>query len=101
MPLTWTLVHYINPDSPLYGLDEAILKERQVEVIIQLKAFDETYNQTIYSRYSYPVSQWLWNVKFVQSFTSMENGQTVVYIDKIHDYEPLPQPEPEAEAVLI
>ena len=90
MPLTWTLVHYINPESPLFGLDEESMKERQTEVIIQLKAFDETYNQIIYSRFSYPVSQWLWNVKFKQNFTSMENGQTIVFVDQIHDYEPIP-----------
>ncbi len=89
MPLTWTLVHYINPDSPLFERSEAELKNIQAEVIIQLKAFDETYNQVIYSRHSYPIAHWLWGAKFKQSFTSLENGETVVYVDRVHEVEPV------------
>lgn len=87
MPLTWTLVHAINADSPMMGLTEQELRDSQAEVLIQLKAFDETYSQVIYSRFSYPVSEWVWNAKFKPSFGAGENGETTVYVDKIHDWE--------------
>ncbi len=87
MPLTWTLVHDINDDSPISQMTEQELRASQAEVLIQLKAFDETYNQVIYSRYSYPVSDWVWGAKYKPSFTSGDNGETTVFVDKIHEWE--------------
>lgn len=87
MPLTWTLVHHINESSAMFDMSEADLKDAQAEILVQMKAFDETYNQVIYSRFSYPVSEWQWNAKFKASFASAEDGQTTVFVDKIHDWE--------------
>lgn len=93
MPLTWTLVHALNEDSPLYNKSKEELVTSQAEVLVQIKAFDETYNQTIYSRYSYPVSEWIWNARFRPSFASGENGETTVFVDKISEWETLAKEE--------
>ncbi len=87
MPLTWTLVHHITEESAISGMSQQELMDSQAEVIIQMKAFDETYNQVIYSKFSYPVGDWVWNAKFKPNFSSGENGETTVYVDKIHDWE--------------
>ena len=89
MPLTWTLVHEIGAESPLAGFSKEYLEQINAEVLIQIKAFDETYNQTIYSRYSYPAREWIWGAKFKPSFVNDPNGATIVSVDKISEYEPL------------
>src|SRR5579862_9453651 len=52
-PLTWTVVHPIDEASPLYGKTPAQLEELQAEILILIKGFDETFSQTVNSRYSY------------------------------------------------
>jgi inward rectifier potassium channel len=87
MPLTWTLVHPITEESPLFGLSPNELEAGLAEVIIQIRAFDETYNQTIYSRHSYISSEIIWGAKFLPSFAQGEDGRTIVFVDKINDLE--------------
>lgn len=87
MPLTWTLVHSIGKESPMWAMKEEELRTSHAEVLVQMKAFDETYNQVIYSRYSYPVAEWVWGAKFKPSFNPGQNGETVVFVDKIHEWE--------------
>ncbi len=90
MPLTWTLVHYITEDSPIYGVGADELIAQDAELLIQIKAFDETYGQVIYSRHSYPATKWVWNKKFKTSFIDSPEGKTVVYVDEISEVEDLP-----------
>lgn len=64
LPLSWTVVHPIDEDSPLYGKNEQDLKTYDAEFIILVKAFDETFSQTIYSRCSYRFHELIWGVNF-------------------------------------
>src|SRR2546423_12633205 len=59
-PLTWTVVHPIDQDSPLYGKTAAELKERQAEFLILIKGFDDTFSQTVHARYSYRYDELQW-----------------------------------------
>ena len=51
--LTWTAMHQITKDSPLYGLTPELLKEQQAEIALTLMGLDETIMQTIHSRTSF------------------------------------------------
>lgn len=90
LPLTWTVVHPIAEGSPLFGKSEDELAGRGAEVIIQIKAFDESYSQSIYSRRSYVSGEWIWGARFRQSFGQGEDGRTVVFVDKIDDFDLVP-----------
>ncbi len=64
-PTMWTIVHPIDSASPLFGFDEEAFRDRDPEFIVLLRAFDESFSQTVYSRSSYKAHEVLWGRKFV------------------------------------
>lgn len=88
-PLTWTLVHKMNEDSPIFGLDFNTLKARHAEVIILVETFDETYSQTILQKHSYSAQQWLEKVKFARNFEANERGQIELNIRDLDRVSPI------------
>jgi len=87
LPLTWTVVHPIEDKSPLYGLSENDLKNRDGEFIILIKSITDTYFQTVYSRMSYKSNELVWNAKFVP-MKQMPNkdGSISINLNEIHSY---------------
>jgi inward rectifier potassium channel len=73
-PLSWTVVHPIDEDSPLYGWtpEQAIAAES--EFLILLTATDEVFATTVHSRTSYAVSEVTWNARFASMFTDREGA---------------------------
>lgn len=82
-PLTWTLVHKITETSPLYGIGVKELIERNAEVVILVKTFDETYSQSLLRKHSYAQEQWRENVKFDTNFKTNSEGQVELYVNEI------------------
>lgn len=90
MVLSWTVVHPIDEQSPLWGFTEKDLEESEAEFIILLSGIDETYGQQVYSRYSYKPFQIVWNAKFKTMFHPSEDGSyTVLELDSVNDIERL------------
>ncbi len=88
LALSWTLVHAINEESPIWGeLCDVITDE--CEILVNLKAFDESYSQTVYSRTSYKSSEVIENAKFISMMSSDNNGKTILDISKLSGYEKL------------
>ncbi len=88
-PLTWTLVHKITDDSPLFGLSLDTIKKRNGEVLVLIETFDETYSQDIVKKHSYAQEDWLENVKFEGNFRPNDNGELVLYIDELSKVVPV------------
>jgi len=86
LALTWTVVHPIDEASPIFGKTSEELAQKQAEVIILLKAFDETFSQSVRSRYSYRFDEIAWNAKFIPAFDFDETGSMVLNIDKVGSY---------------
>ncbi len=86
-PTSWTIVHPINEESPFYHVDEFTMAEMKPEVIVLLKAFDDTFSQTIYSRTSYHSSEIKWGQKFKPMLNVKPNGQTIIDLGKLNDVE--------------
>ena len=63
-PTSWTVVHPINEASPLFGMTDRDLRQAQAEFIVLIKAFDDTFAQTIYQRTSYIASEVVWGARF-------------------------------------
>jgi inward rectifier potassium channel len=91
-PLTWTIVHPIEESSPLFGKSAADLAELQAEVIIMVKGFDETFGQTVHSRYSYRHDEIVWGAKFTPAFRVEESGDLLLEIDKLGEHQPVEIP---------
>jgi inward rectifier potassium channel len=83
-PMNWTIVHPINEESPLCDKTKEELSQINLEIIVQLKGYDESYNQTVHANTSYITKEMVWGERFEPMVTSDEDG-TVVWIDRIDD----------------
>jgi inward rectifier potassium channel len=82
-PVTWTIVHPIDKDSPLFGKSAADLERLQAEILILLKGFDETFGQEVLSRYSYTYDEIVWGGSFDQAFHVDAEGHLVLNVDRV------------------
>jgi inward rectifier potassium channel len=85
-PLTWTIVHPIDAESPLFGKTHADLEALQAEFMILVKAWDETFAQTVHQRFSYRYSELVWGGKFTPAFGVDGKGDLQVHVDKVGSY---------------
>lgn len=85
--LNWTLVHPIDDESPLRGVDVATLKRRQAEVSILITGMDETFSQIVHARSSYRAEEIVEGARFVRMFQVSDDGRTVIDIRRLDDYE--------------
>jgi inward rectifier potassium channel len=85
-PLTWTIVHPIDADSPLRGKTHADLEALQAEFIILFKAWDETFSQTVHQRFSYRYTELVWGGRFTPAFAVDTKGELQVHVDKVGNY---------------
>ena len=82
-PLTWTIVHPIDEHSPLRGKSAADLERLQAEILILIKGFDDTFSQTVHSRYSYRFDEIVWGARFAPAFAVDERGDIVLEVGKV------------------
>lgn len=87
--LTWTIMHQIDADSPLYGLTGDDLAEVEAEIVITLTGLDETFAQTIHARHSYLASEIVWNVRFANILSRLPDGRRAVDYRLFHDVVPM------------
>ena len=77
-PSNWTLVHPLDESSPLFGLDATRFSNADVEFIVLIKAFDDTFAQTVYARSSYKAAEIVWGARFAPMVSAPETGHPVV-----------------------
>jgi inward rectifier potassium channel len=68
LPLTWTVVHPIDDGSPLYGVTQESLNDCGFEVLVLLKAFDETFSTVVQTRTSFAYDDIVWGARFADAF---------------------------------
>jgi inward rectifier potassium channel len=87
-PLTWTVVHPIDESSPLWGWREQDLRASDVEFLVLLNGFDETFSQNVHTRSSYTADEVVWGAKFRNVFNDPDpSGSISIDIRKIHEIE--------------
>lgn len=88
-PLSWTIVHPIDGDSPLAGRTYEDLQRTQAEILVLLSGTDETFEQTVHARTSYRADEIVWNARFRPMFVpSGARPRVTVDISRIHDTDP-------------
>ena len=88
LPLTWTLVHPIDDSSPLSGLTAEDLERQQAEFLILIKAFDDTFFQTVHVRYSYRHDEVVWGARFLPAFEADSTGKMVLDLHRLSEIAP-------------
>ena len=89
LPLSWTVVHDIVPGSPLLELNQEDYAQLDVEIIILLRGYDDTFAQDVHARNSYTHDEIEWERRFVQAYEVEDDGITVIDLDRLHLTEPL------------
>lgn len=87
LTLNWTVVHPLDENSPLKDMTPEELETNQASLSVILKTFDDTFSQTVHSRTSYIYSDIVWGAKFKPVFHRNEDGQAILDLSKISEYE--------------
>jgi inward rectifier potassium channel len=77
LPLSWTIVHPIDEDSPLYGCTEKDLFENDAEILALVSAIDETFAQTVHTRTSYKVGELKFGYKFSNIYNQTSSDEPI------------------------
>jgi inward rectifier potassium channel len=96
LALTWSVIHYIDEQSPFYKATAETLRDREIELVVSFTGVDETYSQQVYARHSYILDEIRWKEKLADIISRDDEGRLVVDYRKFH----LTQPH-EASASLI
>ena len=87
--ISWLVMHEIDSESPLYGLDaDSAAEDLPLMLIVTLTGLDATYAQTIHARHIYYPSDIRWHERFVDVLTITDSGQVQIDYTHFHDTEP-------------
>jgi inward rectifier potassium channel len=86
-PLTWTLVHPIDESSPFFEMSREDLIEADAEIIILIKAYDDSFSQHVYRRFSYIATEIVWGAKFNIIYKNEDDGMVNLMLDKFQEIE--------------
>jgi len=87
--LSWTIVHPINEDSPLYRFSSTDFAESNGEIIVLFKAFDDMFSNTVVARSSYTFNEVVVGAKFEPMYHRDEAAsRTVLNLDKLNSHVP-------------
>ena len=98
LPLSWTIVHPITPESPLYGVTREDVDRSDAELLVLIKATDETFAAIVHTRSSYKPSEVRVGYKFVNLYNEVEGGEPVsIDVRKLSLVVPADIPAPQLE----
>jgi inward rectifier potassium channel len=83
--LSWTIMHRIDQTSPLYGITEDEMYDKQMEIVALLSGADATMAETIYARHSYSPDDIRRDHRFVDVLSLTPKGQRMVDLTRFHD----------------
>jgi inward rectifier potassium channel len=76
--LSWTVVHVIDADSPLFGLSCDDLKTRGAEISVLLSGHHEGFRQEVHARHAYAAEDIIGDRQFADIFLDLPDGTRVL-----------------------
>ena len=94
LTLSWTVVHPITAESPLYDFTKEDFSNTKGEIIVFVKAFDDMFSNTVIARTSYTFQEILYGYKFLPMFQrDKEKDTTILDLDKLNAMEAASLPD--------
>lgn len=88
LTLSWTLVHPITEDSPLYGFTKEDFETINGEILVFIKTFDDMFSNTVAIRTSYTFDEVVYGARFQPMYSRNDaNTKTVLYLDKLNHFD--------------
>jgi inward rectifier potassium channel len=86
LTMNWTVVHPLDEKSPLKDMTPEDLEKAEASFSILLKAFDDTFSQTVHSRTAYQHDDLVWGARFKPAFDRDEDGRIVLDLGRINEF---------------
>ena len=83
--LTWTVMHPINENSPLWGATTQSLSQTRAMLLVSFNGIDETVCNSLYAPYSYTAGDILWGHRFADIILQTSEGHQYVDYAHFHD----------------
>ena len=88
LSLSWTLVHPIDKNSPLYNFTEEDFKKTHGEILVFITTFDDMFSNTVAARTSYTFSEIIYGAKFQTMYNRSKDGtKTILHLDKLNQFD--------------
>ncbi len=88
MSRSWTVLHVIDRESPLYAATPESIVAGEVELIVNLVGTDDTSLQPVHARKRYDDHEILWGARHVDVLTETEDGRLVMDVRRFHEVQP-------------
>lgn len=87
LSLSWTIVHPITEDSPLYKFIKEDYTNITGEILVFVKAFDDMFSSHVVARTSYTFNELVIGAKFHPMYhRSKEGDKTILDLEKLNSY---------------
>jgi inward rectifier potassium channel len=87
LSLSWTIVHPITEESPLYKFTKEDYENITGEILIFIKAFDDMFSSHVVARSSYTFKELVIGAKFQPMYhRSREGNKTVLDLEKLNAF---------------
>ncbi|MEO8238380.1 MAG: ion channel [Flavobacterium sp.] len=90
LSLSWTLVHPITENSPLYNFTAEDFKKTHGEILVFITTFDDMFSNTVAARTSYTFNEIIYGAKFKPMYNRSKDGsKTILHLDLLNKFEQL------------
>lgn len=88
LTLSWTLVHPITENSPLYNFTKEDFRAVNGEILVFIKTFDDMFSNTVATRTSYTFDEVVYGARFQPMyFRSTDSSKTILNLDKLNAFD--------------
>jgi inward rectifier potassium channel len=85
---SWTIMHPIEKDSPLYGATPEIVIRDEIEILASLVGTDDTSLQPVHARHRYLDTDIAWGARHADILAEDDQSNVVMDIRKFHEIVP-------------
>jgi Inward rectifier potassium channel C-terminal domain/Ion channel len=87
LTLSWTIVHPITDDSPLYNFSKEDFENTRGEILVYIKAFDDMFSNTVVARSSYTFREIIYGAKFIPMYhRNSDADATILDLEKLNSF---------------
>jgi len=88
LPMSWLVIHEIDEQSPLYGIDAQGFEEGDVRILANLTGHDGTFSDTIYDNHIYWPEDVYFGSNFVDVVEVLPERKFRLDLSRFHDVTP-------------
>ena len=82
---SWTLLHRIEPGSPLEGDSPASLAAGDVELTVAVAGVDDTSLQQVHALHTWPYTALVWGARLADTITEPDDHTMIMDLSRFHD----------------